>query len=126
MYLKLRSRFLIPALAAVALVPAIAAAPAAASGSQTVKCTGNAYFSGAVVNIAGGASNRTVKINLTDTDFARVAVRVRPGASRGAFSISHAGFRLGGSQYQFTLNAVKSNKRTARVILLFATGRPAS
>jgi hypothetical protein len=126
MSLKLRSRFLIGAVAAIALVPALAAAPAAASGSQTVKCTGNAYFCGAVVSIAGGASSRTVKINLTDTDFARVAVRVRPGASRGAFSISHAGFRLGGSQYQFTLNAVKSNKRTARIILLFATGRPAS
>src|SRR5712671_8171400 len=123
---KPRRRLLIPMAAALALLPAIAAAPAAASGSQTVKCTGNAYFCGAVVSIAGGASNRTVKINLTDTDFARVAVRVRPGASRGAFSITHAGFRLGGSQYQFTLNAVRSNKRTARIILLFATGRPAS
>ena len=122
---KPRRRLLIPMAAALALLPAIAAAPAAASGSQTVRCTGNAYFCGAVVSIAGGASNRTVKINLTDTDFARVAVRVRPGASRGAFSITHAGFRLGGSQYQFTLNAVRSNKRTARIILLFATGRPA-
>jgi hypothetical protein len=112
--------------AALALLPAIAAAPAAASGSQTVRCTGNGYFCGAVVSIAGGAGNRTVKVSLTDTDFARVAVRVTPGASRGAFRISNAGFRLGGSQYRFTLNAVRSNLRNARVILLFSAGRAAA
>lgn len=124
--LKPRNRYLIPAAAVLAMVPgAIAAVPASAAGRQTVKCIGNAWFCGATVRLAGGASNKTVTINLTDTDFSRVAVRVRPGSSRGAFSISHARFQLGGSQYRFTLNAVSSNPSNARIILLFAAGRRA-
>lgn len=102
---------------------AIAAVPAGAAGRQSVKCVGNGWFCGATVSLAGGASNKKVTINLTDTDFSRVAVRVTPGSSRGAFSISQAGFRLGGSEYRFTLNAVSSNPKDARIILLFATGR---
>lgn len=102
---------------------ALSAVPAGAAGRQTVKCVGNADFCGAVVSIAGGASNRVVTVNLTDTDFARVGVRVIPSSSRGAFSISHASFRNGGSQYRFTLNAVRANPARARIILLFAAGR---
>lgn len=108
---------------ATASVLAVTAVPAGAAGTQTVRCVGTADFCGATVSIAGGASNKTVKINLTDTDFTRVAVRVIPGSSRGAFSISAASFRLGGSQYVFTLNAVRANPARARIILLFAGGR---
>ena len=51
-----------------------------------------------------------------------VGVRVIPDQSRGAFSITKASFKTGGSVYQFTLNAVKSNPKGARIILLFAAG----
>ncbi len=96
------------------------AASAGAAGSRSVRCVGNADFCGATVSIAGGASNRVVTIRLTDTNFRRIGVRVIPGASRGAFSISKASFMLGGSVYRFTLNAVQGNPRRARIILLFA------
>ena len=109
-----------------ALVPAaLLAASAGAAAGTTVRCLGNGDFCGATVSIAGGASNRVVTVNLTDTDFARVGVRVIPASSKGAFSISKASFRNGGSQYRFTLNAVKRNPRGARIILLFAAGTAA-
>jgi len=113
----------LPVFGVVGALALSAAASAGAAGSQTVRCVGNADFCGATVSIAGGASNRVVTINLTDTDFARVAVRVIPSSSRGAFSISNASFRTGGSQYRFTLNAVRANPPRARIILLFAAGR---
>ena len=105
---------------ATSMAAAVAAAPAGAAGTQSVRCVGNADFCGATVSIAGGASNRVVTILLTDTNFKRIGVRVIPGASRGAFSITKASFRLGGSEYRFTLNAVRANPRSARIILLFA------
>jgi hypothetical protein len=104
-------------------VAAAAFAPAAGAASKTIRCIGGSDFCGATVPIAGGVSNRVVTINLTDTDFSRVAVRVIPGSSAGAFSISGASFRLGGSQYRFTLNAVSANPKGARIILLFAAGK---
>ena len=105
---------------ATSMAAAVAVAPAGAAGTQSVRCVGNADFCGATVSIAGGASNRVVTILLTDTNFKRIGVRVIPGASRGAFSITKASFRLGGSEYRFTLNAVRANPRSARIILLFA------
>jgi len=122
---KLR-RCVAPATVLAALVPAaLLAAPAGASNAP-IRCVGTADFCGASVSIAGGASNRPVTINLTGTDFSRVGVRVLPQSSKGAFSISKAAFRTGGSQYRFTLNAVRGNPRGARIILLFAAGTPAS
>ena len=112
----------LPILVAGAFAAALAMPTAGAAANQTVKCVGTADFCGATVSIAGGASNRVVTINLTDTDFKLVQVRVIPATSRGAFSISHASFQLGGSQYRFTLNAVRSNRSGARIILLFAAG----
>jgi hypothetical protein len=115
----------LPILVAGAFAVALATSTAGAAGNQTVKCVGTADFCGATVSIAGGASDRVVTVNLTDTDFKLVGVRVIPATSRGAFSISKASFRLGGSQYRFTLNAVRSNPRGARIILLFAAGTAA-
>jgi len=114
------------ATALAAVIPAaLFAAPAVAASSSTVRCVGNGYFCGATVSIAGGASNRVVTINLTDTDFKRVGVRVLPASSKGSFSISQASFRNGGSQYRFKLNAVQGNPPGAKIILLFAAGTPA-
>jgi hypothetical protein len=105
---------------ACALAVALPVATAGAAGHKTVRCIGNGYFCGATVSIAGGASNRVVTVRLTDTDFRRIGVLVIPRESRGAFDISHARFLLGGSEYRFTLNAVRANPRSARIILLFA------
>ncbi|HET8980912.1 MAG TPA: hypothetical protein VFN87_22355 [Solirubrobacteraceae bacterium] len=121
-------RLHLPVIAIAVLVGSVltvsAAATALAAGaarSRTVRCIGNGDFCGATVSIAGGASNRVVTIALTDTDFTRVGIRVIPRASRGSFSISRARFLLGGSEYRFTLSAVRGNPRSARIILLFAS-----
>jgi hypothetical protein len=120
---RIRARYALPlVMAGALLVGVLASAPAGAAGTQTVKCVGTADFCGATVSIAGGASNKVVTINLTDTDFTRVGVRVIPANSKGSFNISKASFRLGGSQYRFTLNAVKANPKRARIVLLFAAG----
>jgi hypothetical protein len=105
----------------VLVVGAIGAA-APASAAQHVHCAGSSDGCVASVSIAGGASNRTVIVSLTDTDFRRVGTRVTPSQSKGAFSIKNGHFALGGSEYIFTLNAVKANPARARIILLFAAG----
>lgn len=120
---RVRGRHLVGTVVLTLLIGAFAAVPAGAANTQTVRCVGTADFCGATVSIAGGASNKVVTVNLTDTDFSRVGLRVIPSSSRGAFSISRAGFMLGGSVYRFTLNAVSSNPTRARIILLFAAGR---
>jgi hypothetical protein len=103
---------------------AIGAAPASAA-TQTVNCGGNAFGCVASVNIAGGVTNRTVIVRLTDTDFVRVGTRVTSRSSKGRFSIRNGRYMLGGSEFIFTLNAAKSNPRFSRIILLFAAGSPA-
>lgn len=109
------------ALGGVLAAGAIGAAPATAA-TQQVHCAGTSDGCVASVSIARGASNRTVIILLTDTNFRRVGLRVTPSQSKGAFSIKNARFALGGSEYIFTLNAVKANPARARIILLFAAG----
>ncbi len=120
---RVRGRHLVGTVVLTLLIGAFAAVPAGAAKPQTVKCVGTADFCGATVSIAGGASNKVVTVNLTDTDFSRVGLRVIPSSSRGAFNISKAGFALGGSVYRFTLSAVSGNPKGARIILLFAAGR---
>jgi hypothetical protein len=100
----------------------LTAATASAGRTQTVRCVGNANFCGATVSIGGVATTRVVNVRLTDTDLKLARVSVIPAASRRAFSISKASYRLGGSQYRFTLNAVRANRRGARIILIFAAG----
>jgi hypothetical protein len=103
---------------------AIGAAPASAA-TQNVNCNGNAFGCVASVSIAGGVSNRTVIVRLTDTDFSRVGRRVTSRSSKGKFSMTNGRFMLGGSEFVFTLNAARSNPRFSRIILLFASGSPA-
>jgi hypothetical protein len=105
-------------------VGAIGAAPASAA-PQMVNCSGNAFGCVATVSISGGASNKTVVVRLTDTDLFRAGTRVTPKSSKGAFSISNGHFAVGGSEWIFTLNAVKANPHGSRIILLFAAGFPA-
>ena len=115
-------RVFVPVLTVFLLLAAVVALPAGAAKNQSVNCVGTADFCGATVSIAGGASNKVVTVRLTDTNFRRIGVRVIPGQSKGAFSITKASFRLGGSEYRFTLNAVQSNPKRSRIILLFAAG----
>ncbi len=77
------------------------------------------------MSIAGGATNKTVIVMLTDTDFTRAGRRVIPGSSKGKFSTKNGHFALGGSEFVFTLNASKSNPKGSRIVLLFAAGRNA-
>jgi hypothetical protein len=108
------------ALAGVIAAGALGAAPASAAGTTTVNCRGGADGCVAVVKIAGGVSNRTVVVRLSDTDFRMVGRRVVPGSSKGKFSTKNGHFSLGGSEFTFTLNAANSNPGGARIILLFA------
>jgi hypothetical protein len=94
------------------------AGPAGASRNQSVRCIGAPDYCGATISIAGGAKNRVVSVNLTNTNLRLIRVWGLP-ASASAFKISHAGFRLGGSVYRFTLNAWARNPPRARVVLLF-------
>jgi hypothetical protein len=99
----------------------LAVVSAGAAGTQSVRCVGGADSCSATVSIAGGASNRAVTVNLSGTNLKLAGVWAIPAASRKAFGISNASYRLGGSQYRFTLNAVKSNPRRARIILVFVS-----
>jgi hypothetical protein len=118
--LRTRRRTATAVILAALMAVALIVAPAGAAGGKTVRCIGNGDFCGATVSIAGGGGNKVITIELTDTDFKRIGVRVIPPASRGAFSITRVSFLLGGSLYRFTLNAAQGNPRSARIILLFA------
>jgi hypothetical protein len=106
-------------LAGVIAAGALGAAPASAA-TTNVNCRGGADGCVAVVKIAGGVTNRTIVVRLSDTDFRLVGRRVVPGSSKGKFSTKNGHFALGGSEFIFTLNAAKSNPGGARIILLFA------
>jgi hypothetical protein len=96
--------------------------PAGAAGSQSVRCKGTADYCGATVNIGGGVTKRVVTVRLTDTNLQLVGAYAVPGNKRRGFTISNASFRTGGSVYRFTLDALKSNPRGTRLVLLFAAG----
>ncbi len=116
------SRRLLALVPLVALVAALTiVGPASARRTQSVRCTGTADYCGAAVSIAGGAKNRTVTVNLTNTNLRLIRVWGQP-VGKSAFKISNAGFRLGGSVYRFTVNAWGGNSRGARILLLFGTG----
>ena len=120
--MRLLSKTAGAAMAVAVVISLTLTATSAAAAKRTIRCVGNADYCAATVSIAHGARNRVVTVSLTDTDLKRVKVTVRPPASKGAFNISKASYRLGGSQYRFTLNAVRANPRGARIILIFAAG----
>jgi hypothetical protein len=100
-------------------VTIVAGTANAASKAQTVTCRGSEQVCKASVSLAGGANNKLVKVELPGTSWRAPSVRVTPASSRGAYSISRARFALGGSEYRFTLNAVKANPRGSRLTLTF-------
>ncbi len=99
---------------------ALPAGEATAAGKATiVNCRGSEQICKASVSLAGGASNRLVRIELPGTSWRAPSVRVTPNSSRGAYEISHPRFALGGSEYRFTLNAVQANPRGSHLTLTF-------
>lgn len=105
-----------------ALAPPAMAGPdrkAAPTATVRVTCRGTQRLCKAVVSIAGGASDRRLVIKLPGTNWRQPTVTVTPASSRGAYLISQRRFALGGSEYRFTLNAVKANPRGAHLTLTF-------
>jgi hypothetical protein len=101
---------------------AFALAPVGATGASkttTVKCRGTERACSATVSLSGGASNKPVTIELPGTSWRAPSVSVSPASSRGAYSISRARFASGGSEYRFTLNAVRGNPRGSHLTLKF-------
>jgi hypothetical protein len=97
-------------------------APGSAAGAgktTTVKCRGSERACSTTVSLAGGASNKLVSIELPGTSWRNPTVSVTPASSRGAYSISRARFASGGSEYRFTLNAVRGNPRGSHLTLKF-------
>ncbi|MBM3635122.1 MAG: hypothetical protein FJW99_07535 [Actinobacteria bacterium] len=91
----------------VALV-GIAIAPATLLASHDVNCLGTEAVCTANVNLAGGASNDKVTVELPGTQLKLRATTPAPSSLKGAFSATGGTYTTGGSVYQFTLNAVGS------------------
>jgi hypothetical protein len=129
-----RTTFLVAAALALFAVSALALAAPAAGGNagaraeggaalRVVQCRGGGNACRARVSLAGGASNERVVIRLTDTDLRRVSIRPNRSYLRGAYLVSNAHYRLGGSQYVFTLNAVRAIPRGSYLFLTFRAPR---
>ena len=76
------------------LLPVAVAGPAGAaaghSGGKTLSviCHGGGSSCSAVVNVAGGASNKKLRIALSDTDLKLVGIVAKPGFIHGAYILS--------------------------------------
>jgi hypothetical protein len=81
--------------------------------ATVVRCRGGGNSCTARVSLAGGASNRKVVIQLTDSDLRLLSVRPNRPSLRGAYSITNQRLRAGGTEYALTLNAVQSIRRGA-------------
>jgi hypothetical protein len=77
-----------------------------------VRCRGNSCR--ARVSLAGGASNKKVVVELTDTDLRLASVGPNRSSLRGAYGLSGNHLCAGGSEYAFRLNAAQSNPARLR------------
>jgi hypothetical protein len=59
-------------------------------------------------------------IRLTDTDLSLRSIRAFPRRSPKGYLLSGGRFRLGGSEYVVTLNAIRSYRRGSHLLLTFA------
>lgn len=89
------------------------------SRSQTITCKGSARSCRATVPLAGGAINRELAIRLTDTNLRLRSITATPRKSRSAYLLTGGHYRLGGSEYVITLNAVRSNPKGSHLTLTF-------
>jgi hypothetical protein len=107
-------------LASIGATSAGAVSASAAGKTVSVTCRGGGSSCSAVIGLAGGASNKKLRIALSDTDLKLVGRVVKPSSVRGAYSLSHGSYSLGGSLYTVTLNAVQSIPKGATLTLKFA------
>lgn len=109
--------------AAVLAAGALAAVTAAGASAKTVtaKCLGGSSSCSATIGLAGGASNKKLRITLSDTNLKLVGVSVKPKEVKGAYSLSKGSYSLGGSLYTVTLNAVQSIPKGATLTLKFSS-----
>lgn len=109
--------------AAVLASGALAAITAPVVSAKTVplKCRGGSSSCSATIGLAGGASNKKLKIMLSDTDLKLVGISVTPKEVKGAYELSKGSFSLGGSVYNVTLNAVQSIRKGATLTLRFSS-----
>jgi pimeloyl-ACP methyl ester carboxylesterase len=89
----------------------------------TVRCRGGADSCRARVSLAGGASNKKVVIELSDSDLRLVSVRPNRGALRGAYGLFGQRLRAGGTRYAFRLNAVQSIRGGSYLTITFRSTR---
>jgi hypothetical protein len=99
---------------------ALAAGKVQTKRVQSIRCRGGSSSCTAVVGLAGGASNKKLRITLSDSDLKLVGVLAKPSYIRGAFELSRGSYSLGGSLYTVTLNAVQAIPRGATLTLRFA------
>jgi hypothetical protein len=112
-------RCLVAAVLAAGALAAIAA-PSAVAKTVSLKCRGGSSSCSVTIGLAGGASNKKLKIALTDTNLKLVGRSVKPKEVKGAYSLSKGSYSLGGSVYNVTLNAVQSIPKGATLTLRFA------
>jgi hypothetical protein len=113
------SRRLAAAVLAAGVLAAITATGASAK-TVSIKCRGGSSSCTATIGLAGGASNKKLRISLTDTNLKLVSRSVKPKEVKGAYSLSKGSYSLGGSVYNVTLNAVQSIPKGATLTLRFA------
>ena len=90
-------------------------------GGNTVvkRCTGGVESCRARVSLAGGASNRTVIIQLPGTNFRLASVRPNRNSLIGAYGLSGHRLSPSGSEYSVTLNAVQTIPRGSFLVFRF-------
>ena len=91
----------------------------ATTASAPIPCVGAEEACSAKVPLGGGASARTVQIELTGTNMGEPKTTVEP-EYEGAYDISDAKFTTGGSIYEFTLDAVESIHEGVNLEMTFA------
>ena len=94
-------------------------AAATTTASAPIPCIGAEEACTAKVPLGGGASARTVQIELTGTNMGEPKTTVEP-EYEGAYDISDAKFTTGGSIYEFTLDAVESIPEGVNLEMTFA------
>ncbi|HEV2975026.1 MAG TPA: hypothetical protein VGX69_08530 [Solirubrobacteraceae bacterium] len=117
----MRPRALFAAAASLTALAVLPASAGAAGKTINVKCRGGGSSCNAVIGLTGGASDRKVRIALTDTNFKLVGIVAKPAEVRGAYSLSGGRYSLGGSVFTVTLNAVGSIGKGATLTLKFSS-----
>ncbi len=102
-------------------VKSTATSAVADATTLTATCVGSDEACSVKIPLAGGASNRPVRVELTGTDFGDPTVTPSSPDLEGAFDIEDGEFTTGGSIYEFSLSAVESIGDSGYITLDFAS-----